>query len=153
MAVRRGVRLDADGVVEAGGSVEREGGHVGVSIGERVEAVVHGAPGQRALPPVRVLVATQRLRAEELPLAVVAREHPRRLPRPRRRRRRLRAPAAVAVGGARLRGGGGGEREVEGERRAGGGRVGRRLAADVGQGQLIVTWLLLPQEAVAALHA
>lgn len=82
------------------------------------------------------------LRAEELPLAVVAREHTRRLPRGHRRGLR-----AVAVGGAG-RGGGGcggdGERQVEGGRRAGGGvgrlGVGRRLAADVGQ--LILTRFL-----------
>jgi hypothetical protein len=59
---------------------------------------------KRALAPVRVLVPAQRLRAEELPLAVVAREHARRLSRGRHG---LRAPAAaVAVGGARLGGGG-----------------------------------------------
>ena len=70
------MRLDADGV-QAVGAVGRQGGHVGVAVGVRVQPV-YRAPGQRALPPVRVLVPAQRLRAEELPLAVVAREHTRR---------------------------------------------------------------------------
>ena len=150
VVVHRRVRLDADGV--QAGAVQRQRGHVGVAVGERVEP--HGAPGQRALPPVRVLVPAQRLRAEELPLAVVAREHPRRLAR--RRRRRRRRPRAAAVRGARLggggsrRGGGGdGERQVEADLAGGGVArlvvVGRRLAADLGH--------LLSRFLAAALHA
>uniref|UniRef100_A0A804LGV6 Uncharacterized protein n=1 Tax=Zea mays TaxID=4577 RepID=A0A804LGV6_MAIZE len=125
----RCVRLDADGV--QAGAVQRQGRHVGVvAVGaRRVEP--QRAPGQRALPPVRVLVPAQRLRAEELALAVVAREHARRLAGDRRRVGR-RAAAVTVVGSARLGGGGGGDGEREVEAYQAGG-VGRLLAADLGQ--------------------
>ncbi|XBI64743.1 hypothetical protein VPH35_044788 [Triticum aestivum] len=72
--VHRCVHLDADGV-QHGRAIELEGGHIGVAVGVGLE-LVHRMPGQHALPLVRVLVPAQRVRAEELPLAVVAREHP-----------------------------------------------------------------------------
>ena len=57
--VHRRVRLDADGVQHER-AIELEGGHIGVAVGVGLE-LVHRTPGQRALPPVRVLLPAQRL--------------------------------------------------------------------------------------------
>lgn len=128
-------RVDPEGVHERGVRLQRQP--------DDHPLRVVGALGGAALPLVRVLVPAQRLRAEELALAVVAREHARRLPGSHGSRLGLRAAAASVavavadVGGAGLGGGGGGDREREVEADPAGGigglGVGRRLAADLGQ--------------------